>query len=247
VAALLTVIVFRRNFSVELQLFGSFGLSGVPAEWPTRAIDWFSLLQENRLVGLLLFDLFDLINYALVGLIFLALYGALKGVNKSAMVVALSAGLVGIAVYFASNQAFSMLTLSNRYAAAAGEVERAMFLAAGESLLAIHNPGTISQGTGIHLGLLLVVLAGLIISIVMLRSPVFNKATPWMGIVANSFIMANFLVLVIGPAIAWLLPATSALFRMAWYILIATGLFRQASPVQLGDAVDSGQQGVEEH
>ena len=177
IAALVAVLFFRRNCGAELTLFNGIGLFNVPETPPTTAIDWFMLLQNDRFVGLALLDLFDLANYALVGLIFLALYSALRHVHKSAMVVATSFGLVGIAVYFASNQAFSMLSLSDRYAAATTDMQKAMFLAAGEALLAIHNPGALHQGTGIYLSLLLVLLAGLIISLVMLRSTVFSRAT----------------------------------------------------------------------
>ena len=89
IAALLAVIFFRRNFGVELVQFRGFGIfSGVPAEAPIRAGDWFTLLKTNPIIGLVLLGLIDLVNYALVGLIFLALFGALVKNNKSAVVVA---------------------------------------------------------------------------------------------------------------------------------------------------------------
>jgi hypothetical protein len=47
---------------------------------------------------------------------FLALYAALRRANKSYMAIAMTLGFVGIAVYFASNTAFSMLSLSDQYA-----------------------------------------------------------------------------------------------------------------------------------
>ncbi len=121
IAALVAVLFFRRNCGAELTQFNGIGLFNVPETPPTTALELFSLLQKDRFVGLALLDLFDLVNYALVGLIFLALYGPLRHVHKSAMVVATSFGLVGIAVYFASNQAFSMLSLSDRYAFVFGQ------------------------------------------------------------------------------------------------------------------------------
>ena len=226
IAALLIVIFFRRNFGVELVTFNGFGLFTVPETTPIRAADWFALLQDNWFVGLALFGLIDLVNYGLLGLLLLALYGALKQVNKSAMVVATLFGFVGITVYFATNQAFSMLTLSHRYAAATTAAQQATFLAAGEALLAEFNPGSIEQGTGYYLSLFLVLLAGLLISIVMLRSPVFNKATAYAGILANALGLGYFIALIFAPAILWLPPSLSALFRMAWYILIAIQLFK---------------------
>jgi hypothetical protein len=167
-----------------------------------------------------LLDLFDIVNYLLVGLIFLALYGALRRANKVAMTVALATGLVGVAAYLASNQAFALLALSGQYAAASTDAMQATFLAAGEALLAIHNPN------GIHLSLFLVALAGLIVSVVMLRSHVFGKATAIVGVVANSLVLTYYVALPVVPAVAFLFPAASAPFRLLWYILIAWRLFQ---------------------
>jgi hypothetical protein len=226
IAAVIAVLVFRRYFSVEMMQFKGFGLFSVADEWPVSALDWFALFQENRFVGLVLFDLFDLVNYGLVGLIFLALYRALREVNKSAMVLAITFGFVGIAVYYASNQTFAMLNLSGRFVTATSEVERAMFVAAGEALLEIHNPGKLNPGTGIYLSLFLVLLAGLVISIVMLRSEIFNKATAIAGILANGFGLGFFIALPFIAEYVWLFPTISAPFRMIWYILMAIKLFQ---------------------
>ncbi|HCB50397.1 MAG TPA: hypothetical protein DEP47_12975 [Chloroflexi bacterium] len=98
-AALIAVLIFRRNIGAELTQFNGFGLFEVPEMPPATAAEWFMLLQKDRFVGLALLGLFDLVNYALVGLIFLALYCALRQVHKSAMVIATTFGFVGIAVF----------------------------------------------------------------------------------------------------------------------------------------------------
>jgi hypothetical protein len=225
-AAVIAVLFFRRNFGTEMVAFRGFGIFDVPAAHPGNAAGWFTLLQNDKLLGLVLLDVVDLINYALVGLIFLALYGALRRVSQCALVTATTFGLAGIAAYFASNQTFAMLSLSNRYAAATTDAQRAIFLAAGEALLAIHNPGVIYQGTGIYTSLFLVLLAGLIISIAMLRSSVFNKATAWVGIAANGICLLHFVALAFVPALIALPASISALFRVTWYVLIASRLFQ---------------------
>jgi hypothetical protein len=178
-----------------------------------------------------LLNVFDLVNYALVGLIFLALYGVLRKSHPSAMVFAATCGLVGIGVYLASNQTFSMLSLSNQYAAATTQVQRAMLLAAGEALLAINNPGGVYQGTGIYLSLLLVTLAGLIMSFVMLRSSIFGKVTAYVGILANTFQLGYFIALIFAPAILVFFPVLAAPFRVIWYVLIARKLFQLGAGV----------------
>jgi len=233
-AALTAVIVFRRYLAAELSAFNGFGIFAMPETMPSNALDWFTLLQHNTFVGLALLNVFDLINYFLVGLIFLALYAALRRVNRSAMVIALILGLVGIAVYFASNQAFGILHLSQQYAAATSEPQRTMYLAAGEALLAVN------QGTGIYISLFLVLLAGLIISLVMLRSEVFGKGTAVFGIMANGLGLAYYPALAFAPTLVWIPPAFSAPFRIVWYVLIAIKLLKM-SKVENASSSDSNQ------
>jgi hypothetical protein len=218
VAAIIAVVVFRRHFGAEITLLMDMGL--ISMEPPANAFDWFTLLQTNPFLGLLLLDLFDIVNYLLVALIFLALYGALRRSNKVAMTVATASALVGVAVYLASNQAFALLALSDQYAAASTGAMRTQSLAAGEALLATHNPA------GVNLGLFLVALAGLIASLVMLRSRVFGKITAICGLVANSLVLTFYVALPLAPEIAPLFPAASAPFRLLWYILIARRLFQ---------------------
>jgi hypothetical protein len=227
-AALLAVIFFRRNWSAELTVSKGFGIFEIPEPLPGNALEWFTLLQKDLFVGLSLFNLFDLINFALVGLIFLALYAALKNVNKSLMLMAISAGLVGVAVYLASNQALEMFFLSKQYAAATTEAQRSILLTAGDVLLVTNHPEAPYQATGIHVGLFLVLLAGLLISIVMLQSDLFGKVAAICGILANGLALLGFIALAFGPAIFWIPPTLSAPFRMIWYVLIALKLFKLA-------------------
>jgi hypothetical protein len=225
IAALLAVFVFRRNLGAELSLMGMMGMVKVPP-LPTSAADWIGLYQSNGLVGLTYLNFFDIAEYLLVSLLFLALYAALRKTARSAMLIATILGLVGITVYIASNQAFAMLALSERYAAATTTAGRSNLMAAAEALLARNNPGFLYQGTGIYLSLFLVLLAGLIISVVMLRSRVFGKATAIMGILANGIGLCYFLALVLVPAAIWIPHSVSAPFRVIWYFLIAIRLFK---------------------
>jgi hypothetical protein len=225
VAALLAVFVFRRNLGAELTLLSSF-VPGVPKTLPVDAAEWFVLLHQYPLVGLTLLQVFDLVEYALVGLIFLAVCVALWQVNRGVMLVTTVGGLAGIMAYFVSNQAFTMLSLSERYAAAATETQRAFYLAAGEALLAWSNPGVLYQGTGIYVSMFLVPLAGLTISLVMLRSNVFNKATVVTGVIANGVVLGYFVVLAFAPMLLALPFVLSAPFRVTWYFLIAIKLFQ---------------------
>jgi len=228
IAVLLVVTIFRRFWMAEMTTFNGFGVFEIPNPLPSNALEWFSLLQKDPFVGLSLLNLFDLINFALVGLIFLALYAALRNVNKSLMVMAITTGLIGVAVYLSSNQALEMFFLSKQYAEATTEAQRSILLNAGDILLVTNHPETPYQATGIHLGLFLVLIAGLLISIVMLQSNTFGKAVAVCGILANGFALLLFPALAFAPAVSWLPPTLSAPFRMIWYILIAIKLFKLA-------------------
>ncbi len=222
VAALVAVVLFRRNLSAEFSLILNMGwVKSWPHTWPVSAGEWFAVFQDTPLIGLTMFKVFDLVNYTLVGVLFLAVYAALREANRSWMAVAIAFSFTGIASFYASNQAFALLALSNKSATATTEAQRAALLAAGEALIA-----SSTHGSGFYLGLLLVVLAGLVMSVVMLRSGVFSKATAYVGIAANVLMLGYFFVLPIAPDWIFLPPTLSAPFRVVWYVLIARRLWQ---------------------
>ena len=59
---------------------------------PSTVIGWFTLFQNNKLLGLLDMDLLLIVDQVLTGLILLALYIALRRASPSFMVIALTLG-----------------------------------------------------------------------------------------------------------------------------------------------------------
>ncbi|MBN1978158.1 MAG: DUF4386 family protein [Anaerolineae bacterium] len=224
IAALTSGVLFRRNIAAEIGLF-----TQTPS--PATVSGWFELLQSNRLLGLAYLNIFDLVNYALLSLMFLALYAILRRDNKSAMAIATTLGLVGVAVYSASNTAFSMLSLSEQYAAATSDEQRTL-LAAGQALLAINRFSSHGgyPGSGGYMSLLLIAIAGMITSIVMIRSAAFNRATAYVGILASALDLAYCVAFACMPALdsemlaIAFIPA-AGLFLMVWHILVGWRLF----------------------
>lgn len=219
VAALIAGILFRRNIAAEIGIFSH-------TAPPATINGWFELLQSNRLLGLIYLNIFDLINYSLVGLMFLALYTALKHVNKSLMLIATVFGLVGITVYFASNTAFSMLSLSNQYMAAITDIQKNLLLAAGQAMLAV-----IRFGTGGYISLFFIAAAGMIISIVMLKSYIFRRITAYVGVLATSLDLVYCIALIFLPSVSseilsvCFIPA-AGLFLMIWHIMVGWRLWK---------------------
>ena len=203
---------------------------------PSTVIGYFTLFQSNRLLGLLDLYLLEILTYALFVPMFLAIYVALRRANESYMALATTLAIIGIAVFLATNNPFSMLSLSDQYAAATTDAQRSLFLAAGQAILANTNQRAVE---GFNIGLLLVSVAGLIVSAVMLRSNIFSKVTAYVGILANAISLAEYFRLAFVPAAVLLLliiATASGLLLLIWYILIARRLFQLGQGVSKGEA-----------
>lgn len=212
VAALLAALLFRRNIGAEVSLF-----TGVEAI-PQSAAEWFSLLQTNPFVGLSFLAVFDLVNTFLVAIVFLALAARLWSVNQSLTATALASGLVGIAVSFASNISFSMVSLSQQYAAATGEAQRAALLAAGQALLAMSGAMANFPSTATYMSYLLIALAGISFASQLLPT---HRATAIVGLLAGGCDLAYCLTFALSPVLQVLFMATAGLFWMLWHLLVA--------------------------
>ncbi|HEX6542797.1 MAG TPA: hypothetical protein VF040_13660 [Ktedonobacterales bacterium] len=183
---------------------------------PTTIEGWFSLYRDNWLLGLIAADLVMLVSYVLIGLIYFALYGALRRVNQPFMALATALEFVGMAAYFAANPAFSLLTLSNQYATATTGTERGALLAAGQAVIANWT------GTAFNVAYFLSAIAAIIVSVVMLRGNVFGKPTAYTGLAMG--------VLTLVPASAGMVGAIVSFVALVptviWFILLARRFFQ---------------------
>jgi len=220
IAALLSGVLFRRNFAAEISL-----ISGMLP--PTSALGWFTLLQENRILGVIALDALDIINHVLVGLMLLVIYIPLRRTNNSHMLVATVLGIIGATLYIASNVAFSMLSLSDQFAIATTEVERTALLAAGEAILSI------SQGTGFYTSLILLAIVSLIVSVVMLQGSMFGRNTAYVGILAGVCDLSYVITLQVSSLVGILLISAAGLFLTIWHILVGRRLYLLSKEVDL--------------
>ena len=179
------------------------------------AIDWFILFQKNPILGLIHFEFLMIIYVILCIPIALALYTLLRQVNPSWTAIYLILSLLGVMCFIAARPAFEMLHLSNGYAAAKTDAERAIFLAAGEAKVATFH------GTAFYINYILGSLTGLMISMVMLKTTLFSKATAYVRIASS---ICDFGLFV--PTIGMFIAIFSMLFLVIWDIMIARRLFQ---------------------
>src|SRR5574341_267627 len=186
------------------------------ARRPDTVSGWFTLLQNNRLLGLALLDLPNLGVNVFSILLYLALYAALKRASESLMAIATALGIVAVALYVTTNPAFAMLSLTDQYAATTSEAQRAMLLAAGQTALTSYQ-----SSTAFNVSYLIGALATLMTSAVMLRSKNFSRVTAYAGILASVITLDLFV-----PVIGLYISVFSLLFYAIWLSLIARRLFQ---------------------
>ena len=192
-------------------------------EFPTSPAEWFILFQRSKFLGLFYLNALDIFSITLLGLMFLALFMALRKTEQVLMLVATFFGLLGAGVFVVPRVAMlSLLTLSDHYAVAATEVERTRLLAAGETLGALGTP------TPQTVGFFFMAIGVLILSFVMLRNPQFNKITAWLGILASLCTFFDDLSLVLAPTLSTSLMILNGLLWIPCWIMISRDLFRLA-------------------
>ncbi len=216
-----SALIIVAIYVVELIVAVLFGLP------PATVEGWFSLLAGNRLVGLVQTFALDLIAVALHVPLYLALFFLLRrtGHDTSVLILAVAFALIGVAVYFASNITFSMLYLSDQFASATAQSQRAQILASGQTLLAVYN------GTGPFVAYFLYAVSGILVSIVMLRSKLFVPSVAIAGIAGNALELGlppsldpDFF-LKIDP----ILIGAGGVILLFWYLAIANKFYRVAS------------------
>ena len=178
-------------------------------------VDWFNLFQNSKLVGLIDFELLMVVYVLLSIPITISLFILLRQVNQSFTAIYLALSLVGVMCFIAARPAFEMLFLSNGYAVAATDAEKAMFLSAGQSLIATFH------GTAFHVSYVLGSITGLVISLVMLRTNIFSKATAYLRIASSVFDFGLYI-----PMVGIFISIFSVVFLFIWNIMIARRLFQ---------------------
>ena len=214
--AALILIVYSLATIVQL-----IALGGQPA----TAAEAFRLLQNSRIVGLLRLDLPTVVVMPLYYFLFLGLFAALRRTDRANAILSAALVFVGVTLLLATPTALSMISLSQKYAAATTEATRTQLLAAGEAILATD----IWHGTGAIMGGVLVQSGAVLISVVMLRSSVFGKATAYLGIIMHGLDLAHIVSGLFLPVSGIVLMAIAGPLYPIWFFLVGRRLLQLAA------------------
>jgi hypothetical protein len=216
-AALLTVVVAFGEMVITFLPGGN-----APVE---TVIDWFTQIQNNWFMGLRNLGLLNIVMFALGIPMYFAIYTAHRKVNKAFGALAMIISFIGVAGFFATNRAFSMLELSGQYAQATTDAQRSMFAAAGQAMLSVGR----SHSLGTFISFFLGELAGILMSVVMLRGKIFSKATALTGIIGFTLLLIFEVCTSFIPVlneVAMIFAMGGGLLNITWLILLGRRLFQ---------------------
>lgn len=127
--------------------------------------------------------------------------------------------MIAVVLFLVSREAtFTMMSMSGKYFAAANDAEKTQWLAAGRTLLEVYN------GSCFDMSYVLGGIVTLILSIVMLKSKIFSKATAIIGIVMSVFMLVPPTV---GP-FGLFMSMLSLIPTMIWLMLVGRGFIKLA-------------------
>jgi hypothetical protein len=172
-------------------------------------------LQNDRLGGLMSLDLLLLVVEVFNVLLLLALYVSLRQVNESYALIALVFGLIGVVLIFVVRPLADLVYLSDQYIAAATEVAKSQYLAAGEALLALFS------GTSWMLFTLFMAISGLSSSLLMFQSHIFKRSTAITGLISSAPGLLFFI-----PVLGTLLLFLGTFASILWCLMMARDLFQ---------------------
>jgi hypothetical protein len=189
---------------------------------PTTAGEAFSVLQKNKIVGLLRLDLLTVLVMPLYYLLFFGLFAALRRVDAALATLSTVLGCAGVTLVLATPTALPMLALSEKHAAATSEPVRAQLQAAGEAILA----ADIWHGTGAIVGGILLLCGSLLVSAVMLRSRIFSRTIAYIGLVTFALDLAHTVAGHFVPAAGVVFMALAGPLYLIWFPLAGRRLLQ---------------------
>jgi len=196
---------------------------GVLGPKPNGAEEYFAIYQRNPVEAFLRGDILLLVLIGLYLGTFPALYVALRRLSPVYVTLATVFTLIAVAGTFANESTFSLFYLGEKYMTAT-ETQRAQLIAAGEAVIA----SDMWNGTAAYLGGILLQGAGVMISVIMLRSKGFSKVTAYAGLIGNGLDLIQHIVHHFAPAVSSSITMFMGLFYFVWYPSLAWDFFKLA-------------------
>jgi hypothetical protein len=193
----------------------------------------FNMYSRNWFMAMRYMGLINIIATSLMVPVFFALYCLHREKMQVFATFSLILSMLGYAVFIADNVSFPFLTLTEKYALAATDIERNQLIAAGEALFAkgaSHTPGTFP---GFFIGQI----AGIFFSIIILKAGVMKKAVGIIGLLAFCFLLifeviSSFVASLYNEAMIFAIIGGP--LALVWYAMIGMGLLKHSKEFENG-------------
>jgi hypothetical protein len=197
---------------------------------PGTVEETFTLLRDRPLEAAFRLELLSLLNVGAYYFTFFGLFAVLRRTSPAYAALSTLLVLAGATLFIASHPLNSMISLADRWALAATEAERLPLLGAGEALMAAdmwHSTGALAGGVLIECGAIL-------ISLVMLKSRDFSRATPRVGLVTHGLDLTQILVGTFVAAVKVPIMAVAGPLYLVWFFLVGRDLLRAGARTPSG-------------
>ena len=218
-----TAVLFLVYLVATLLIFALIGEG-----YPETAAECFTMLNENKFIGLLRLDIVSVVVIPFYYILFFSLYHALKRNNELIAKIALFSILAGVTLFISGLNIVEILTLSDKYHAASSPEMKQQLLAAGESMLA----SDMWISTSAKIRGIMIEFGAVVLSLLMLRSGSFYKITGLIGLLAHSFDLLSEILSIFIPAIKDIFTMAAGPLYLFWFVLIALGLFKLSNATE---------------
>lgn len=187
--------------------------------WPYKAggvtvEEIFILLHNNRMAGLMSLELQMLLIQPVMVLTYFALFAALKQINESFALIALTLGIMSNILMITARPVHELIYLSDLYFGTASDMLKNRYLLTGDTFLTLYEGTTWTWST------ILMSAVGVINAVLMLKSRFFSKIIAYIGGVSGLLGVGIFIPGV-GPALS--LAGTAC--AVIWSALLARTFF----------------------
>jgi hypothetical protein len=182
----------------------------------------FEAIRENRLAGIIRLDVLTVFCLPLYYLIFLGFYAAFRRTYGAYAALGAALAFAGVTLVLASSAAISLVSLSDKYAEAATEAQRAQYLAAAEALFS----SDLWNSTSSLIGGIMLQSSLLWISVLMLKSKLFSPFIAYVGLVTNGLDLARILIALFLPAASVYIMVIAGPLYLLWLPLVGRRLLQ---------------------
>jgi hypothetical protein len=200
--------------------------------YPNSGHAWFMLLQEKKLIGIILLAFPTYFGMMLYYLTVLSLYNLLKEINIVVVTLATLIAFIGLTIILVTYSGFTVLSLSDQYYETTQAAQQTSQIISAETSMALFSSGMMKGG-------FLAEGALVIFSMVMLKSDYFGKWIAYLGILGHGldFLRICMNLAFIPEEVGAVLLVIGGLPQLLWISLVGIKIFQMGGTQNISASI----------